>query len=167
VLFGIYLYGLRVSEACLLHRDDVDLERRQVRIWRVKNGNCGEKPLFRKLVPMLRRYIRARTDDNAALFVGRQGRLTKRRIQALFTTYAALAGLPADRRHVHLLRPAVATHLLDAGEPIDFVQDHLDHRKIESSLVYARMSERRRANTFRRLERSREIAVPVAGLQRG
>jgi integrase len=32
----IYLYGLRVSEACLLQREDVDLERRTIRIWRVK-----------------------------------------------------------------------------------------------------------------------------------
>jgi integrase len=42
----IYLYGLRVSEACLLQREDVDLERRTIRIWRVKNGYSGEKPIF-------------------------------------------------------------------------------------------------------------------------
>jgi integrase len=45
--------------------------------------------------------------------------------------------------------------------PIDFVQDHLGHRSIESSLVYARVSDRRRTKTIRRLERSREIAVPI------
>jgi hypothetical protein len=41
---------------------------------------------------------------------------------------------------------SMATHLLDAGEPIDFVQDHHGHRNIESSLVYARVSDRRRTN---------------------
>jgi integrase len=100
----IYLYGLKVSEACLLQREDVDLERRTIRIWRVKNGYSGEKPLFRTLVPMLKRYLRTRTDDNAALFVGRQGRLSKRWVQALFTRYAALADLPPNRRHVHTMR---------------------------------------------------------------
>ncbi|MGH7823536.1 MAG: hypothetical protein ACREQ9_27570 [Candidatus Binatia bacterium] len=54
----------------------------------------------------------------------------------------------------------MATHLLDAGEPIDFVQDHLGHKKIESSLIYARVSDRRRSRTIRRLEQSRELAVP-------
>ena len=157
----IYLYGLRVSEACLLHRDDIDLRRRTIRIWRVKNGNSGEKPLFKSLVPLLTTYLRTRSDDNGALFVGRQGRLGKRQIQALFTRYAIAANLPPNRRHVHCLRHSCATHLLDAGEPIDFVQDHLGHRSIESSLVYARVSDRRRTETIKRLERSREIAVPI------
>jgi integrase len=62
---------------------------------------------------------------------------------------------------VNLLRRRIATHLLDAGEPIDFVQDHLGHRSIESSLVYARVSDRRRRKAISRLERSRESAVPT------
>ena len=91
----------------------------------MKNGYSGEQPLFRALVPILKRYLRTRTDDSAALFVGRQGRLSKRWIQALFTRYATLADLPLNRRHVQRMRHSMATHLLDAGEPIDFVQDHL------------------------------------------
>jgi integrase len=58
------------------------------------------------------------------------------------------------------MRHGIATHLLDAGEPIDFVQDHLGHRNIESSLVYARVSDRRRSNAIKRLEQSHEIAIP-------
>jgi integrase len=100
----VYLYGLRVSEAYLLQREDIDLERGTIRIWRVKNGYSGEKPLFRRLVAILRCYLRTRTDDNAALFVGRQGRLSKRWIQTLFTRYATAANLPPNRRHVHCLR---------------------------------------------------------------
>ena len=90
----IYLYGLRVSEVCLLQREDIDLERGTIRIWRVKNGYSGEKPLFRRLVAILRCYLRTRTDDNAALFVGRQGRLSKRWIQALFLTDGREVSVP-------------------------------------------------------------------------
>jgi integrase len=93
----IYLYGLRVSEACLLQREDIDFERRRIRVWRVKGGNSGEKPLFRKLVQALKSYLRTRTDDNAALFVGRQGRLSKRWVQALFTiTLLSLSFRPTE-----------------------------------------------------------------------
>jgi integrase len=62
---------------------------------------------------------------------------------------------------VNRLRHRIATHLLDAGEPVDFVQDHRGHRNVESSLVYARVSDRRRSKAIMRLERSREIALPV------
>jgi hypothetical protein len=57
------------------------------------------------------------------------------------------------------MRYSMAMHLLDAGEPIGFV--HLRHRNIESSLVYARVSDRRRSKAISRLDRSREIALPA------
>jgi integrase len=150
----IYFYGLRVSEACSLNRVDLDLGRQKIRILRAKNGIPGEKPLFRNLVIPLREYLTSRSDTDPALFVGRQGRLGKRQIQTLFRSYATLANLPPPHRHVHLMRHSIATHLLDAGEPIDFVKDHLGHRSIESTLVYARISDRRRTRAIRRLERS-------------
>ena len=157
-LFSLmYLYGLRVSEACSLDRANLDLDRLKIRILRSKNGIPGEKPLFRSLVPLLRDYIASRSDADSALFLGRQGRLGVRQIQALFRHYASLAALPPAHRHVHLLRHSIATHLLDAGEGIDFVKGHLGHRTIESTLVYARISDRRRARAIRRLERTLEI----------
>jgi site-specific recombinase XerD len=93
---------------------------------------------------------------HAALFVGRQGRLGTRQIQALFRRYATLANLPPAQCHVDLMRHPIATHLLDAGE-LDCVQDHLGHRWIQSTLVYARISDRQRSRAIRRLERSLEI----------
>ncbi len=45
---------------------------------------------------------------------------------------------PAESEARALSQHSCATHLLDAGEPIDFVQDLLGHRNTESSLVYAR-----------------------------
>jgi hypothetical protein len=48
------------------------------RIWHVKHGYLGEKPLFRALVSILKRYLRTRTDDNGALFVDREVRVSKR-----------------------------------------------------------------------------------------
>ena len=153
----VYFYGLRVSEAYSLDRADLDLDRQKIRILRAKNGIPGEKPLFRSLEPLLRDHLASRSDADPALFVGRQGRLKKRQIQALFRRYATLADLPPAHRHVHLMRHSIATHLLDAGQPIDFVKDHLGHRSMESTLLYARVSDRRRTRTIRKLERSLRI----------
>jgi integrase len=90
------------------------------------------------LLPLLGQYLESRTDDVDALFVGLQGRLKKRRIQELFRFYATEADLPADRRHVHVLRHSAAVHVLDAGEDIDFAGDHLGHRSIQSTMTTRR-----------------------------
>ena len=104
-LFAVaYAYGLRVGEIVLLDRDGIDLERGRIRIRRLKGGLSGERPIFRNLLPLPRQYLESRRGHEAALFVGRRGRLKKRRIQELFRVYATKADLPADRRHVHVLR---------------------------------------------------------------
>jgi integrase len=160
-LFGLaYAYGLRVGEIVHLNRTDVDLERARIRIHRLKGGLSGERPIFRNLIPLLRQYLEKRTDEEDALFVGLRGRLRKRRIQDLFRFYATEAALPADRRHVHVLRHSAAVHVLDAGEDIDFARDHLGHRSIQSTMTYAQISDGRRNRKMRRLERSREFPIP-------
>jgi integrase len=160
-LFGLaYSYGLRVGEIVLLDRQDVDLERGRIRIRRLKGGLSGERPIFRNLLPLLQAYLESRRDSAEALFVGPRGRLKKRRIQQLFRFYATEAGLPAERRHVHVLRHSAAVHVLDAGEDIDFARDHLGHRSIQSTMTYAQISDARRNRKLRRLERSREFPIP-------
>jgi len=160
-LFALaYSYGLRVGEIVLLDRNNVDLERGRIRIRRLKGGLSGERPIFRNLLNLLRQHLESHSDSEPALFVGRQGRLRKRQIQNLFRRYAAEAALPNDRRHVHVLRHSVAVHLLDSGENVDFARDHLGHRAIESTLVYAQISDSRRHRAMRRLERSREFPIP-------
>ena len=160
-LFAVaYEYALRVGEIVLLDRDDIDLERGRIRIRRLKGGLSGERPIFRSLLPLLRQYLESRRDKRDALFVGLQGGLKKRRIQDLFRFYATEADLPADRRHVHVLRHSAAVHVLDAGEDIDFARDHLGHRSIQSTMTYAQISDTRRHRTMRRLERSREFSIP-------
>jgi hypothetical protein len=48
-----------------------------------------------------------------------------------------------------------------ASGPIDFVQDHPGSRNIAPSLVFARVSDRRRSKAINTLERSREIGLPA------
>src|SRR5690348_7433149 len=113
----------------------------RIRIRRLKGGLSGERPIFRNLLPLVRQYVESRRDNAEALFTGLRGRLKKRRIQELFRFYATEAGLPADRRHIHVLRHSAAVHVLDAGEDIDFARDHLGHRSIQSTMTYAQISD--------------------------
>lgn len=157
-LFGvIYLYGLRVSEATLLKLEDVDFKRKRVFIRRLKGGIEGERPLFETVEQLLRRYLRRRSPTGNGLFTGREGNLKKQRIQQLFKEYAKKAELDS-KYSVHSLRHSIATHLLEAGEGIEFVRDHLGHRSIQNTMIYAQITDNRREEVFRRIERSSSIA---------
>jgi integrase/recombinase XerD len=156
----IYHYGLRVSEVGLLDREDIDLERGRIIIKRVKGGLWAERPLFSATKVLLEALLsRTAANGRAALFPGRQRALKKRQIQDLFARYRDAAGIP---RHLtcHSLRHAIATHLLDAGVSLEFVQDHLGHRSIKSTSIYARITDHHRSAMFRELEASPWIVHP-------
>jgi integrase/recombinase XerD len=156
-LFGlIYLYGLGAGEATLLKVQDVDFNGNKIFIPRLKNGYTGVKPLRQDARKLLKSYLRVRTQHGDALFTSRQEALTKRRIEQLFKQYLANAGI--DNRYVvHSLRHSIAIHILDAGEDIAYVQDHLGHRNIRNTQVYAKISDVTRTRVMRRLEYSHEI----------
>jgi len=157
----IYHHGLRVGEVELLRGFDVDLVRVRIVVRRLKGGVSSEQPLFVKTAALLREYLD--TDDagagEAPLFRGRVGPLRKRQIQSLFARYRDLSGLN-HRFTCHGLRHSIATHLLDAGLPLEFVQDHLGHQDIRSTSIYARITDRHRAAVFARLETSEWIPQP-------
>ena len=151
----IYHYGLRVTEATMLRLVDVDFEHRTIFIRRVKSGRGGERPLLSSTELLLEKYVEVRQPTGNALFTGRQGDLSAQRIQQLFKLYARKAQLGSYS--VHSLRHSIATHLLEAGFDVSDVQDHLGHVNIQSTLIYAQMTDRRRNGFFRRIERSRHV----------
>lgn len=158
----IYHYGLRVSEVALLERADLDLDRRRILVKRVKGGQWAERPLFDAAERLARQYLAVTpADEGRSLFPGRNGPLRKRQIQSLFVRYRDRAGLP-PQYGTHCLRHSIATHLLDAGASLEFVQDHLGHQKIESTSIYARITDRHREAVFRKLEASPWIVHPAA-----
>ena len=59
----IYKYGLRASEAGLLKIEDVDLERRRIKIWRLKGGVSGEYGIFSDTARLLKAYLKEREVD--------------------------------------------------------------------------------------------------------
>lgn len=155
-LFGlIYHYGLRVGEALLLTVNDLNFQTHRITIRRLKHGLGGEKPLWRHAATLVRRYLRERRDVGPYLFTGRKGPLQKRQVQQLFTDYADAAGLQA--RSVHALRHSMAVHLLEAGRGIEYVADHLGHKNIQNTRIYAQITNPLREQVFRELEQHPKI----------
>lgn len=158
----IYHYGLRVGEVALLTWGDVDFGRSRIVVKRLKGGAWSERPLF-SLTTALLLALRGPEvcSPESPVFPGRRGPLRKRQIQERFVRYRRLAGLPGHFT-CHGLRHSIATHLLDAGVSLEFVQDHLGHQSIRSTSIYARFTDHHRAALFRQLERSPWIVQPAA-----
>jgi integrase/recombinase XerC len=156
----MYHHGLRVGEVLLLTRGDLDLTRGRLLVRRLKGGVWSEQILFAGTIQLLRAHL-ARTagGPEAPLFAGRDGPLRCRQIQLRFVRYRQRAGLSAHLT-THSLRHSIATHLLDAGVNLEFVQDHLGHQSIRSTSIYARITDRHRVAVFRELARSPWIVQP-------
>jgi len=79
----------------------------------------------------------------------------------LMHRYAALAGPPSELSHLHALKHSCATHLLNRGESIEDVQDHLGHANIQSTLVYAKYSAK-----LNKIRKSFDSGLPLCLLSR-
>lgn len=154
----VYRHGLRRSEAAFITLDDV----RDGKIWiaRRKHGISNAYPLHPRSKRLLALHLRNRDRDSSYLFPGRaaDAPISCGEIYRRFHIYAAVAGLPKDRSHPHSLRHAVGVHLADSGWDVSEVQDWLGHRDISSTLIYFRITNKRREERYRATLRSPAIA---------
>lgn len=110
-----------------------------IRISKSKGNKDREIMLSEKLLVMLRDYYKA-YKPKVWLFenpVG--GRYSARSIQAIFKNALKKANInkPAT---VHTLRHSFATHLLDDGTDIRFIQEFLGHNSIRTTQIYTHLS---------------------------
>lgn len=146
-----YWRGLRASELGMIEMDDLDMAKRRIRIERLKNSYGGEYQLSPDEVSALKAWLRVRGREAGSLFTSRNGGSVARgQVFNLFQKYAALAELPADKRHPHVLKHSIATHLLDRGLDIIDVKDWLGHRAIKNTTIYAEVSSKRRESAARK-----------------
>jgi integrase/recombinase XerD len=142
ILATIYATGMRVSELVHLRVDDIDGERRVIRIERGKGGKDRYVPLFPRLRETLRDYYRDFRPTHR-LFYPRDGRreatLHRHSITFICTRTEKAAEL-TKHVHPHGLRHAFATHLLEAGVDLRTIQGLLGHRYITSTQVYTALT---------------------------
>jgi site-specific recombinase XerD len=153
-----YRHGLRASEVGMLQMDDLNLKQYRLRIQRLKHSLPGIYPLQADEVKALKAYLKERTSSAPALFLSRNNQpISRRRLDELMKHYAKRAGVPASKQHFHALKHSIATHMLDAGEDIRFVQDWLGHAAITSTVKYGQLTNRRRDEGARRVFASPHI----------
>lgn len=151
----LYATGVRVAELCGLDLDDLDRERRLLRVVgkgdkerAVPYGAPAELALDAWLVRGRPQWVTA-TSGPALLLGRRGGRVDVRTVRAL--VHRRLAEVPgAPDLGPHGLRHSAATHLLEGGADLRSVQELLGHATLATTQIYTHVSVERLRTTYER-----------------
>jgi integrase/recombinase XerC len=135
----LYGSGLRVSEAVGLDLEDVDRDRRTLRVLG-KGRRERVVPFGEAAASALDQYLGERRESPGPLFRNVRGRrLGVRSVQTIVRRHARASGL-TRRVSPHTLRHTFATHMLDAGADLRVIQDLLGHRRLSTTQRYTHVS---------------------------
>lgn len=141
----LYATGVRVGELAGLDIDDLDPDRRTLRV--IGKGNKERTvpygvPAALAVDDWLRRGrpLLAKGSSGPALFLGtRGGRVDQRQVRAMVhDLFAGLGDTSASGPHA--LRHSAATHLLDGGADLRAVQEILGHSSLATTQIYTHVS---------------------------
>jgi len=136
-----YGMGLRVSEIVNLKITDIDSKRMLVHIEAAKGKKDRYVTLPSSVLDELRNYYR-QYRPKIYLFEGQYGgQYAIRSVQAVFKTAMRKAKINKTVG-IHGLRHSYATHLLECGTDMVFIQKLLGHKDIKTTEIYAQVSNR-------------------------
>ncbi len=134
-----YSAGLRVSELLSLQPSDIDSDRMQISI----KGGKGKKDrytlLSEKLLPLLRDYYK-KYRPKEYLFEGEGGGPYSARSMQAVVKQAILRAKIKKNVSVHTLRHSFATHLLENGTDLRYIQNLLGHGSSKTTEIYTHVT---------------------------
>ena len=147
----LYATGTRLNEACHVKLEDIDSDRMQIRISQGKGGKDRYVLIPDRLLKLLREYFIIYR-PRIYLFNGRP----------IGSAYSSSAGQWTIRRardlagihkkcSIHTLRNCYATHHLELGTDLVFLQEQMGHKHLKTTAKYIRLC----------IERYRHINHPL------
>ena len=136
-----YSAGLRVSEVIALRPEDLLFDQGLIRVRQAKGNKDRTTLLGRSIAELLQRYLAA-YKPSGFLFAGQTGDMySARSLQQVMQAALAKAGIqkPAS---MHTLWHSFATHLLEQGTDLRYIQALLGHASSKTTEVYTHVSSR-------------------------
>ncbi len=139
ILMTIYSSGIRLNELLSLKVKDIDFDRNLIFIKMGKGKKDRQSVLSRSLKDILIKYFE-KYRPGKYLFEGQKGgKYSASSVQAIMKKAVKISGI---KKHatVHTLRHSFATHLLENGTDIRFIQELLGHKRLETTQIYTHIS---------------------------
>ncbi len=147
ILELMYSTGIRRSELTALRLSDLDVERGTLMVREGKGQRDRMLPVGQRALGWAKRYIRdVRPElvvmpDPGALFLTNMGEpLLPPGLSQNIRRYVRRAG---KQGACHVFRHAMATHMLEGGADVRYIQEMLGHSSLESTQVYTQVSIRK------------------------
>jgi site-specific recombinase XerD len=158
-LFTIYSLGLRLGEGIELQVSQIDGDRKRVLVRQAKGRKDREVPLpqitYRKLkkhwcthrhATHLFPNLKSAHPRSEALFMDRGG------LQSAMRLATKEAGI-SKKVGIHTLRHSYATHLLEAGVSLRYIQEYLGHASPKTTAIYTHLTKEKQICNERILEK--------------
>lgn len=135
-----YSAGLRLQELIDLKREDIDFDREIINVRKSK----GAKDRFTLLSSFIKndllKYYSQYEFNSKYLFEGRKGgKYSKKSVQKILEVFGKRVGIKITP---HMLRHSFATHLLEGGTDIRYIQKLLGHSDLKTTEVYTHVSKK-------------------------
>jgi len=147
----MFTTGIRVGELVAIQIKDIDLIEGSIKV--IGKGNKQRKVFLvdEEIKNLIHHYIETRNQFSPItdrLLINSRGLATTTQIIRLYLRGASIKASLERRITPHMLRHSAATHLLEAGVDIRFVQKLLGHNSITTTQIYTQVSDRSLQNTI-------------------
>jgi integrase/recombinase XerD len=141
ILILIYSAGLRVGEVVRLKAKDIDSERMLIHVVQGKGKKDRYTVLSQIALEQLRKYFMLYR-PKTWLFPGQnnKGHITERTVQKVFKKACKEANINKEVS-VHSLRHSFATHLLEDGIDLRYIQELLGHASSKTTEIYTHVTQ--------------------------
>ncbi len=141
MLYAIYSAGLRRSELINLMPNDIDRSRNVIRVRGGKGKKDRETLLSKTLLVLLDQYYE-KYQPRKWIFEGADGKsYSESSLQKVFATALAKSGIKKGAT-LHTLRHSFATHLLEHGTDLRYIQALLGHNSSKTTEIYTHVTKK-------------------------
>ena len=150
----IYSAGLRISELINLQLTHIDIQRRQLIIKNSKGRKDRNIILAKSCIPLMLNYLN--TYKPEVFFAeGKPSEKYSPESVRAFLKRSCKAANVRKKVTPHTLRHSYATHLLENGIDLRYIQELLGHAKPETTMIYTHVSKK----DLLRIESPLDVAV--------